>query len=141
MNVFHISRPSTVQSFILLGYREFGIGSMEQGWIFIGTLSLFWCEKRRSSLTIGARHWYSNGKALCLGQITIPSFLLICYGDKQAFDLGLNCDSSKWKMHGHELFSAEETQTRRQIWWACVMTDRYGSVYMGTIFASLRCGA
>jgi len=36
--VFHISRPSTVQSFLLLGYREFGIGSMEQGWIFIGKL-------------------------------------------------------------------------------------------------------
>jgi hypothetical protein len=36
--VFHISRPSTVQSLLLLGYREFGIGSMEQGWIFIGKL-------------------------------------------------------------------------------------------------------
>ncbi|PPQ72267.1 hypothetical protein CVT24_004684 [Panaeolus cyanescens] len=34
-------------------------------------------------------------------------------------------------MHGHELFSAEETQTRRQIWWACILTDRYGSMYMG----------
>ncbi|KAF8910155.1 fungal-specific transcription factor domain-containing protein [Gymnopilus junonius] len=87
--VFHISRPSTVQAFLLLGYREFGIGSMEQGWIFIGT------------------------------------------GIRMAFDLGLNCDSSKWKMHGHDLFSAEETQTRRQIWWACILTDRYGSVYMG----------
>ncbi|KDR85752.1 hypothetical protein GALMADRAFT_384548 [Galerina marginata CBS 339.88] len=87
--VFHISRPSTVQSLLLLGYREFGIGSMEQGWIFIGT------------------------------------------GIRMAFDIGLNCDSSKWKMHGHDLFSPEETQTRRQIWWACVLTDRYGSVYMG----------
>jgi len=42
----------------------------------------------------------------------------------QAFDLGLNCDSSKWKMHGHDLFSEEETQVRRQIWWACVVSDR-----------------
>ncbi len=31
---FHVARPSTVQSLLLLGYREFGIGSMEQGWIF-----------------------------------------------------------------------------------------------------------
>ncbi|KAF9486569.1 hypothetical protein BDN70DRAFT_870159 [Pholiota conissans] len=89
MKVFHTSRPSTVQSLLLLGYREFGIGSMEQGWMFIGT------------------------------------------GIRMAFDLGLNCDSSKWKMHGHDLFSPEETQTRRQIWWACILTDRYGSVYMG----------
>jgi hypothetical protein len=43
----------------------------------------------------------------------------------QAFDLGLNCDSSKWKMHGHDLFSPEETQIRLQIWWACCFTDRY----------------
>ncbi|CAA7264843.1 unnamed protein product [Cyclocybe aegerita] len=87
--VFHISRPSTVQALLLLGYREFGIGSMEQGWIFIGT------------------------------------------GIRMAFDLGLNCDSSKWKMHGHDMFSPEETQVRRQIWWACILTDRYGSMYMG----------
>ncbi|KAF9567781.1 hypothetical protein CPC08DRAFT_739993 [Agrocybe pediades] len=87
--IFHISRPSTVQSLMLLGYREFGIGSMEQGWIFIGM------------------------------------------GIRMAYDLGLNCDSSNWKMHGHDLFSAEETQTRRQIWWVCVQTDRYGSFYMG----------
>lgn len=43
----------------------------------------------------------------------------------KAFDLGLNCDSSGWKMHGHDLFSPEETQTRRQIWWACTLTDRW----------------
>ncbi len=34
--IFHMSRPSTVQALLLLGFREFGIGSMEQGWLFIG---------------------------------------------------------------------------------------------------------
>ncbi|KAF5368636.1 hypothetical protein D9758_002174 [Tetrapyrgos nigripes] len=34
--IFDRSRPFTVQSLLLLGYREFGIGSMEQGWIYIG---------------------------------------------------------------------------------------------------------
>jgi hypothetical protein len=87
--VYHNSRPSTVQSLLLLGYREFGIGSMELGWLFLGS------------------------------------------GIRMAFDLGLNCDSSKWKMHGYDLFSPEETQIRRQIWWACCFTDSYGSVYMG----------
>ena len=35
---FHRSQPSTVQSLLLLGYREFGIGSMEHGWLYIGAL-------------------------------------------------------------------------------------------------------
>jgi len=38
--IFDRSRPSTVQSLLLLGYREFGIGSMEQGWIYIGMVHL-----------------------------------------------------------------------------------------------------
>ncbi|KZT75005.1 hypothetical protein DAEQUDRAFT_720214 [Daedalea quercina L-15889] len=32
-NVSQCSRPSTVQALLLLGIREFGIGSMEQGWL------------------------------------------------------------------------------------------------------------
>ncbi|KAF9469792.1 fungal-specific transcription factor domain-containing protein [Collybia nuda] len=90
--IFHQARPSTVQSLLLLGYREFGIGSMEQGWIFIGMAI------------------------------------------RMAMDLGLNCDSSTWKIHGHKLFSPEEIQTRRQIWWSCCLADRYGSVYMDDDF-------
>ncbi|KAF5385325.1 hypothetical protein D9615_001196 [Tricholomella constricta] len=87
--VFHESRPSTVQSLLLLGYREFGIGSMEQAWLFIGMAI------------------------------------------RMAMDLGLNCNSSTWKIHGHDLFSPVEIQTRCQIWWTCCIADRYGSVYMG----------
>ncbi|KAF9015674.1 fungal-specific transcription factor domain-containing protein [Cyathus striatus] len=87
--IFHASRPSTVQALLLLGFREFGIGSTEQGWIFIGMAI------------------------------------------RMAFDLGLNCDSSRWKLHGRELFSPEERQTRSQIWWGCMVADRYGSIYMG----------
>jgi hypothetical protein len=47
VKVFHIARPSTVQALLLLGYREFGIGSMEQGWIFIGMpiFSLSWMHR------------------------------------------------------------------------------------------------
>ncbi|TFK77447.1 hypothetical protein BDN72DRAFT_830615 [Pluteus cervinus] len=86
---FHRSRPSTVQALLLMGYREFGIGSMEQGWIFIGM------------------------------------------GIRMAMDLGLNCDSIRWKIHGQDLFAPEEIRTRKQIWWGCCLADRYGSVYMG----------
>jgi hypothetical protein len=47
--VLHRSRPSTCQALLLLGYREFGIGSMEQGWIYIGEfLFEFLVEKRGS---------------------------------------------------------------------------------------------
>ncbi|KAK0481545.1 fungal-specific transcription factor domain-containing protein [Armillaria novae-zelandiae] len=87
--IFHRSRPTTVQALLLLGYREFGIGSMEQGWIYIGM------------------------------------------GIRMAIDLGLNRNSDHWKIHGEDMFSPEETQTRRQIWWVCTLADRYGSIYMG----------
>ncbi|KAH8835572.1 fungal-specific transcription factor domain-containing protein, partial [Flagelloscypha sp. PMI_526] len=87
--IFHRSRTSTVQALLLLGHREFGIGSMEQAWIYIGMAI------------------------------------------RMAMDLGLNCDSTLWKVEGHQLFSDDDTQTRRQIWWCCVIGDRYGSIYMG----------
>lgn len=87
--IFHRSRPSTVQALLLLGYREFGIGGMEQGWIYIGMAI------------------------------------------RMAIDLGMNRNSDNWKIHGAEMFDEEETQTRRQIWWVCILSDRYGSIYMG----------
>ncbi|KAJ7631249.1 fungal-specific transcription factor domain-containing protein [Roridomyces roridus] len=89
--VLHRSRPSTCQTLLLLGYREFGIGSMEQGWIYIGMAI------------------------------------------RMAIDLGLNCNLVDWKAgeDNHALFNREDTQTRRQIWWACLVADRYGSMYMG----------
>ncbi|EIW62469.1 uncharacterized protein TRAVEDRAFT_160349 [Trametes versicolor FP-101664 SS1] len=34
--MYHESRSSTVQALILLGIREFGIGSLEEGWLHIG---------------------------------------------------------------------------------------------------------
>jgi hypothetical protein len=43
----------------------------------------------------------------------------------QAFDLGMNCDSTDWRINGKDLFTREELQTRRQIWWSCYLVDRY----------------
>ena len=43
----------------------------------------------------------------------------------QAFDLGMNCDSTNWRINGKDLFTREELQTRRQIWWSCYLVDRY----------------
>lgn len=76
--VLYHSRPSTVQALLLLGYREFGIGntliliytrvsslrlvigSMEQGWLFIGAwgfLVLITCIHSDFD-----RHGNSNGR-------------------------------------------------------------------------------
>ncbi|KAL1671763.1 fungal-specific transcription factor domain-containing protein [Schizophyllum commune] len=85
---FHHSQLSMVQSLLLLGYREFGIGSMH-GWQYIGMAI------------------------------------------RMAIDLGLNRDPCSWQEHEHVLFAPEEIQTRRQIWWTCVLADRYASMYMG----------
>ncbi|EGN91754.1 hypothetical protein SERLA73DRAFT_80157 [Serpula lacrymans var. lacrymans S7.3] len=80
--VFHSSRASTCQALLLLGHREFGIGSMEQGWLYIGMAI------------------------------------------RMAQDLGLNRAADKWQLNGSDLFSYEEKQIRKQIWWACCVADK-----------------
>lgn len=56
-----MSRPSTVQALLLLGFREFGIGSMEHGWLFIGMRVV---QTSRSDLSVYHRLWYTDGTAL-----------------------------------------------------------------------------
>lgn len=50
---------------------------------------------------------------------------------RMAHDLGLNRASDSWQVSGINIFTPEENQARKQIWWACIMADKYGSVYMG----------
>ncbi|KAF9225551.1 hypothetical protein BS17DRAFT_751446 [Gyrodon lividus] len=87
--VSHSCRASTCQALLLLGHREFGTGSMEQGWLYIGMAI------------------------------------------RMAQDLGLNRAADNWQFNGKRMFSAEENQVRKQIWWACCIADKYGSTYMG----------
>jgi len=60
-NIYQYSRPSTVQTLLLLGIREFGIGSMEQGWLYSG-MAL------RMAIDLGmnrnADRWSDRGKEL-----------------------------------------------------------------------------
>lgn len=58
---FHQARACTVQSLLLLGYREFGIGSMEQAWIYIGKDSLISYDARASLMCIN-RHGHTDGQ-------------------------------------------------------------------------------
>jgi hypothetical protein len=87
--VSHSCRASTCQALLLLGHREFGIGSMEQGWLYIGMAI------------------------------------------RMAQDLGLNRAADNWQFSGRKMFSDQENQERKQIWWACCIADKYSSTYMG----------
>ncbi|TFK56846.1 hypothetical protein OE88DRAFT_1650326 [Heliocybe sulcata] len=87
--IYHQSRPSTCQALMLLGVRAFGIGSFEQGWIYIGMAI------------------------------------------RMAQDLGLNRDPDKFQYHGGDLFTHEEKQFRKTIWWSCCLLDKYSCVFMG----------
>ncbi|KAF8445677.1 fungal-specific transcription factor domain-containing protein [Boletus edulis BED1] len=78
--VSHSCRASTCQALLLLGHREFGIGSMEQGWLYIGAAI-------------------------------------------SALDLGLNRAADNWQFNGRKMFSDEENQERKQIWWGCCIAD------------------
>ncbi|KAG0702716.1 fungal-specific transcription factor domain-containing protein [Suillus ampliporus] len=87
--VYHSSRATTCQALLLLGHREFGIGSMEQGWLYIGMAI------------------------------------------RMAQDLGLNRAADNWQFQGRKMFSLEENQVRKHIWWGCCIADKYSSIYMG----------
>src|SRR6267154_3405326 len=97
----------------LCSFSDFGNSELGQGSSLVRSYFFGYCKL----LTIHCRHWYTNGSVRsfddCCSLMTISGLRL-----------GLNRDSSKWKMHGHDLFSEEETQVRRQIWWACVISDR-----------------
>ncbi|KAI0697737.1 fungal-specific transcription factor domain-containing protein [Cerioporus squamosus] len=59
--VYHESRSATVQALILLGIREFGIASLEEGWLHIGMAT-------RMALDLGLNRnpdkWMHNGREL-----------------------------------------------------------------------------
>ena len=42
----------------------------------------------------------------------------------QAQDLGLHRDAALWQMNGRSMFTLQELQARKQIWWACVRADK-----------------
>lgn len=42
----------------------------------------------------------------------------------QAFDLGLNRNADNWQVDDGRLFSSQEKQIRKQIWWGCCVADK-----------------
>ncbi|KAG0144126.1 hypothetical protein CROQUDRAFT_47765 [Cronartium quercuum f. sp. fusiforme G11] len=49
---------------------------------------------------------------------------------RMAQDMGLFRDVDKWYMPVKQ-FTKEEKQTRKRVWWACVVLDKYVSTYIG----------
>ncbi|KDE03870.1 hypothetical protein MVLG_05692 [Microbotryum lychnidis-dioicae p1A1 Lamole] len=82
------SRLVTVQSLLLLAYREIGTGAMSSSWLY-------------------------TGMAIRMAQ-----------------DLGLFRDVEKWFLPVQR-FSHEEKQTRKRVWWGCIILDRYTASYIG----------
>ncbi|GAA5998630.1 uncharacterized protein JCM10292_007114 [Rhodotorula paludigena] len=87
-------------------------------------------------------HDYGSSKL-----VTVQALLLISYREigvgamssawmtngmaiRMAQDLGLFRDVEKWFLP-IQRFTHEEKQTRKRIWWACVILDRYTSSYIG----------
>lgn len=42
-----------------------------------------------------------------------------------AQDLGLNVNADNWQYDGRSMFTAEQKQLRKQVWWICVSMDTY----------------
>ena len=59
------------------------------------------------------------------------AWLYIGMAVRMAQDLGMHKNADKWSNVGKTLFSAEQLQTRRRIWYGCVVMDKYVSTYIG----------
>lgn len=88
------------------------------------------------SLNLFQVRWNKVGSIL-VKNVVFQDLLLVAYGLRQgaairmAQDLGLNRNADKWQYRGNDLFTAQEKQMRKQLWFACVMADEYSAVYMG----------
>jgi hypothetical protein len=58
-------------------------------------------------------------------------WLYIGMAIRMAQDLGLNRAADNWQFYGRKMFSLEENQVRKHIWWGCCIADKYTSIYMG----------
>ncbi len=59
------------------------------------------------------------------------AWLYVGMAIRMAQDLGIHKSADQWTRGGTSLFTPVELQERRRIWYACVITDKYVSTYMG----------
>ncbi|KAI0088316.1 fungal-specific transcription factor domain-containing protein [Irpex rosettiformis] len=59
------------------------------------------------------------------------AWLYIGMAVRMAQDLGLHKNADQWHNVGQTLFTSEELQERKRIWYGCVVMDKYVSSYIG----------
>ena len=65
------------------------------------------------------------------------AWLYIGMAVRMAQDLGLHKNADLWNSAHQALFTSEELQERRRIWYGCVVMDKYVSSYIGKSFSML----
>lgn len=104
------SKLVTVQALLLMAYREIGTGAMSASWLFTGATDLV--------------HAF-------IGMLPNPETrLTLGMAIRMAQDLGLFRDVDKWRLPVRR-FQHEEKQTRKRVWWGCIILDRYTASYIG----------
>ncbi|KAH8083353.1 fungal-specific transcription factor domain-containing protein [Cristinia sonorae] len=59
------------------------------------------------------------------------AWLYIGMAIRMAQDLGMHKNADKWVNIGKALFTSDELQERRRIWYGCIVMDKYVSSYIG----------
>ncbi|KAI0373611.1 hypothetical protein BV20DRAFT_937410 [Pilatotrama ljubarskyi] len=128
--MYHESRTSTVQALILLGMREYGIGTLEEGWLHIGKLYL----EHRLALDLGLNRnpdkWMHNGRELFTEQekvIRKRIWWACCLAEKfSALFLGRTIAVHEGDFSTPLLeVPADDAE---QMWQPCPVDPRYGTV-------------
>lgn len=101
---YALSRPSTCQALLLMGYREIGIGAMALAWTYIGMAI-------RMAQDLGM-HRNAEGWRR-------PSF-----GSTKSNESPATAEEGR-------IFGDWELGERRRIWFGCVIMDKYVSAYIG----------
>lgn len=125
------SKLVTVQALLLMAYREIGTGAMSASWLFTGMgaflLSYLWRIARRTSRL---------SRCVCPQQFAWlriwDSFEMLRSGAvlPNPFS-GSVCRSFSCRFLPVQRFSHEEKQTRKRVWWGCIILDRYTASYIG----------
>jgi hypothetical protein len=105
--------PETVQALLLLGYREIGIGAMAQAWGYVG-----WGIRMAQDLGMhrSAEGWERGDRE--------PA------SEKAADGQGDPKDAAGSRKR-QPIFTAQELNERKRIWYGCIIMDTYASTHIG----------
>ncbi|TDL26205.1 hypothetical protein BD410DRAFT_836854 [Rickenella mellea] len=59
------------------------------------------------------------------------SWMFLGMAIRMAQDLGLHRAADQWQRMGVDIFTPSQKQERKQVWWACIIVDKYMSINIG----------